>query len=100
MAQRKIAVLDKASEEVAYVGYYLESAGVPATAKRFINEAFDFFEKLADARIIHKPCSYYVWQAAGYRCAIFKKKYVVAYLSSEDEILICDFALQKLLYKS
>lgn len=33
----------------------------------------------------------------GYRCANFRKKYVVAYLDTEDEVIICDFALQKLL---
>ena len=36
-------------------------------------------------------------QEAGYRCANFKKKFVVAYLDLGDEILICDFAIQKLL---
>jgi hypothetical protein len=29
--------------------------------------------------------------------ANFKKKYVVAYLDTDEEIIICDFALQKLL---
>ena len=97
MAQRKISLLDKAIEEVAHVGYFIEAKGLPETAKKFVDDAFIFFEKLSDTKIVHKPCTYYFWKEAGYRCANFKKKFVVAYLDLGDEILICDFAIQKLL---
>jgi len=97
MAQRKVNILDKAVEEVAYVAYFIESKGLPETAKKFVNESFSFFHKLGDSRIKHKPCSFTTWREEGYRCANFRKKYVVAYLDTEHEIIICDFALQKLL---
>jgi plasmid stabilization system protein ParE len=97
MAQRKVSILDKAAEEVAHVAYFIESKGLPETAKKFVNEAFSFFQKLGDSRMKHKPCSFTAWREEGYRCANFRKKYVVAYLDTEKEIIICDFTLQKLL---
>ena len=97
MAQRKVTILDKAAEEVAYVGYFIESKGLPKTAKKFIDESFKFFEKLSDSRVKHRPCSFEAWNLEGYRCATFKKKYVIAYIESEAEIIICDFAPQKFL---
>ncbi len=96
MAQRKVRILHKAAEEVAYVAYFIESKGLPKTAKRFVDESFSFFHKLGNSMVRHKPCNQVVWKEEGYRCANFKKKYVVAYLEMEDEVIICDFALQKL----
>jgi hypothetical protein len=69
MAQRKVSILDKAAEEVAHVAYFIESKGLPETAKKFVDDAFKFFEKLSDSRIKHKPCTFLAWQAEGYRCA-------------------------------
>lgn len=99
MAQRKITILDKAIEEVAHVGYFIEGKGLPETAKSFVDATFSFFKKLGDSRIVHKPCIFSNWKKSGYRCAIFKKKFVVAYLDLKDEVIICDFALQKILMK-
>jgi hypothetical protein len=62
-----------------------------------VDEAFAFFHKLGKTKIKHKPCAFVDWSRENYRCANFKKKYVVAYLDLDDEVIICDFALQKLL---
>ncbi len=97
MAQRKVSILDKVAEEVAYIAYFVESKGLPKTAKRFVDDSFNFFQKLGDTRATHKPCSFLPWSDQGYWCATFRKKYSVAYLDLADEIVICDFALQKLL---
>ena len=70
---------------------------MPSTAKKFVDECFTFFEKLGNSKIKHKPCSFEIWNVQGFRCANFRKKYVVAYLDTDDEVVICDFALQKLL---
>src|ERR1700726_2567624 len=98
MGQRKVTILDPATEEVARIALFIEGKGMPATAKKFVDEAFQFFEKLSDERITHHPCKYIPWNLLNYRCANFRKKYAVAYLDSTDEIIICDFALQKLLH--
>lgn len=97
MAYRQVTILDKAAEEVAYIAYFIESKGLIQTSKKFIDDSFSFFEKLGDSRIRHKPCKYTIWETLEYRCANFKKKYVVAYIDNEEEIIVCDFALQKLL---
>jgi hypothetical protein len=65
--------------------------------KKIVDEVFHFFEKIADERIVHKPCSHRRWRDLGYRCVPYKKKYVVAYLSQEKEVIICDFVAAKLL---
>lgn len=97
MAQRQVTILDKAAEEVAYIAYFIETEGLPKTSKKFVDAAFSFFQKLGDSRVKHKPCRFDFWKEEGYRCANFKKKYAVAYLDLEEEIVICDFALHKLL---
>ena len=98
MGKRKVSILDPATEEVARIALYIEAKGLPDTAKRFVDEAFEFFEHLSDARLVHHPCKYPQWNLLNYRCANFRKKYVVAYLDNTAEIIICDFALQKLLH--
>ncbi len=97
MGQRKISILETAATAVAEIAWFIESKGMPETARRFIDEAYTFFTKLADERIEHKPCSYEQWKQLRYRCVSYKKKYMVAYLSQEKEIVICDFVAAKLL---
>jgi plasmid stabilization system protein ParE len=97
MAQRKVRVLTKARDEVAYIAYFIESKGMPDTAKKFVDDCIDFFEKLGNPKINHRPCSYIIWKIQGFRCASFKKKFVVAFIYKKDEIVICDFASHKLM---
>lgn len=96
--RRKVTILESAIEAVSGIAYFVEEKGLPITAKKFVDEAFDFFDHLADEQISHKPCKHLMWQILNYRCANFKKEYVVAYLDNTDEIIICDFTLQKLLH--
>ncbi len=97
MGKRKVTILEPAIEEVARIGLYIESEGLTKTAKLFIDDAFAFFESLADEQFVHRPCKHPAWKKLGLRCANFRKKYIVSYLDSTDEIIICEFALQKLL---
>ena len=97
MGKRKVTILEPAAEAVADIALFIEGKGLPKTAKKFVDEAFAFFEKLADEIIVHKPCNYNnVWKYLDYRCVSYKK-YVVAYLSQADEIIICDLVTAKLL---
>jgi len=95
MAQREVSILSEASERVAAIAYFIESKGMPTAAKKFVDDCFVFFEKLSKPTIKHRICRNEIWSIQGYRCANFKKKYVVAYLDMENEIIICDFALHK-----
>jgi|SRR5690606_37983082 len=97
MGKRKIAILEPAATSIAEIAWFVENNGLPQTAKKFVNEAFDFFESLSDDRIEHKPCNYTKWKLLNYRCVPYKKKYIVAYLSLQNEIVICNFVSAKLL---
>jgi hypothetical protein len=96
MGKRKVTVLEPAIEEVARIALFIEGEGLPKTAKKFVDDAFIFFTSLADDRIIHRPCKHPpTWRALNLRCINFRKKYVVSYLDNQNEIIVCEFALQK-----
>jgi hypothetical protein len=97
LAQRKVTILEKAAEEVAYIAYFIEGEGLPRTSKKFVDDVFIFFQKLGSSQMRHRPCRFHIWKEEGYRCATFKKKYTVAYLDLEQEVIICDFVPHKLL---
>ena len=58
MGKRKISILEPAATAVAEIALFIECKGLPQTAKKFVDNAFLFFEKLSDDRMEHKPCSY------------------------------------------
>jgi plasmid stabilization system protein ParE len=97
MGKRKVSILEPAATAVAEIAWFIENKGLPQTAKKFVDNVFIFFDKLADERIEHKPCIYRNWKDLGYRCVPYKKKYIIAYLTQEKEIVICDFVSSKLL---
>lgn len=97
MGKRKVSILEPAATAVAEIAWFIESNGLPKTSKKFVMDAFSFFENLSDERFEHKVCTYTRWLNLGYRCVPYKKKYIVAYLSLQKEIVICDFVAAKLL---
>ena len=97
MGKRKVSILEPAATAVAEIAWFIEGEGLPETAKRFVSDVFLFFHKLSDERLVHKACNYKRWKYLKYRCVNYKKKYVVAYLSHENEIVICDFVAAKIL---
>lgn len=58
MGKRKITILEPAATAVAEIAFFIESKGLPATAKKFVREAFAFFEKISDDIIEHSLCRY------------------------------------------
>jgi plasmid stabilization system protein ParE len=98
MGKRKVRILDTASIAVAEIAFFIEGKGLPQTAKKFVDEAFKFFDRLSDSVLEHKPCMYEPWRELEYRCVPYKKKYTVAYLSKDKEIVICEFISSKLIH--
>jgi hypothetical protein len=96
MGKRKVTILEPAVEEVARIALYIEGKGLSKTAKKFVAEAFSFFDSLSDDRFVHRPCRHAAVSHLDLRCATFRKKYIVSYLENSDEIIICEFLLQKL----
>jgi hypothetical protein len=90
MGKRKVSILEPAATAVAEIAWFIERKGLLQTARKFVDDAFLFFDKLSEETIQHKPCSYNKWKDLSYRCVPYKKKYIVAYLSQEKEIVICD----------
>lgn len=71
---------------------------MPQTAKKFVDEAFGFFSRLSNDRIVHKVCSHQPWQDLNYRCVNYKKKFTIAYLLFDEEIIICEFVISKFIH--
>lgn len=97
MVERKVTIHETVVEFIAKIAFYVEGKGLSETAKKFVDDAFSFFEELSDYRITHRPCGYVPWRKLSYRCATFRKKYTIAYLENSSEIIICDIALSKML---
>ena len=89
--------MQQAATSVAEIAYFIEEKGMKMTAKKFVDDAFDFFDTISIDTVDNRICSYKRWIDLGYQCVSFKKKYVVAYLSLQNEIIICDFVVAKLL---
>ena len=98
MDKRKVSILEPAASAVAEIAYFIESKGLPQTAKKFVDEVFAFFDKLSDDVLVHKLCTYEEWRALNYRCVPYNKKYTIAYLSMKKEIIICEFVASKLIH--
>jgi hypothetical protein len=96
MGKKQVTILDSVVEEVASIALFIEGKGLSQTAKKFVDEAFEFFGQLSNEEITHRPCKYLPWQTLNLRCVNFRKKYAVAYLANSEEIIICDFVAQKL----
>ena len=67
MGRRKVSILEPAATSIAEIAWFIESEGVPITAKKFVKDAFLFFENLSDERLMHKPCGYKRWKELKYR---------------------------------
>lgn len=97
MAQREVRVKQKVIETLASISYHIESKGMYDTANKFFVEAIDFFQTLSSDFIERRDCPYKRWKGKNYKCISYKKKYVIAFLSLENEVVICDFVPYKLL---
>lgn len=97
MGKRKVTILDLATDAAAEAAFYIEGKGLPLTAKKFVDDAFEFFAKLSNDRIEHHSCTYPLWKSLNYRCITYKK-YTVAYLYFKNEIVICEFVPSKLIH--
>ena len=98
MAQRKITVKKSAAESIAAIANFIESKGMLATAEKFSDDVYDFFIQLSDTRKSYSFCREPSRKLLGYKCIAYKKKYTIAFIESEAEIIICEFIASKLLH--
>ncbi len=59
MVERKVTIHDSVVEYVAKIAFYIEGKGLNETAKKFVDEAFTFFEGLGDKRILIVPAVFF-----------------------------------------
>ena len=94
---RKITIQQNAVSKIAEAAWYIESNFSSVYAKKFIDDVFSSFDKLARPEVSYAQCSFKPWNDLGYKCYTFRKKYSIAYLEFSDEVVICDFGQQALL---
>ena len=99
MGERKqVTILENVVETIAEIAFFIESKGMPDTAKKYVDDIFAFLERLSVPNVKHL-CEYKEWESLEYSCINYKRKYVVAYLDLSEEIIICDFVPAKLLFE-
>ena len=98
MGTRKIIVKQSAADTIASIAWFIESKGLIDTANKFTDDAYDFFIKIADTMRLHSICRDSSRAILGYKCIPFKKKYTVVFIESDDEIIICEFILSRLIH--
>lgn len=95
MGKREITIKESVSDSVAEIAWFIESKGLIATAEKYADDIYDFFEKLADSRRTHAICRDPQRALLGYKCISYKKKYTVVFLETNKEIIICEFIAAK-----
>jgi hypothetical protein len=98
MGIRKVVVKETAAENIAAIAWFIESKGLIATADKFTDNLYDYFLKLADDRKSYAICREPERATLGYKCILYKKKYTIVFIESEEELIICEFISSKLIY--
>lgn len=98
MGSRKIIIKQSVAESIAAIAWYIESKGFVATGEKFTDKVYDYFERLADTRKSYAICRNAKRASLGYKCISYRKKYTIAFIESETEIIICEFVSSKLIY--
>jgi hypothetical protein len=97
MGRRKVTVRESVATGVANVAWFIESKGMIATADKFSDSVYDFMETLSDERLVHAPCRDPDRKLMGLKCKSFKKKYTIVFFETEQDIMVCEFLISKLI---
>ncbi len=97
MGKRKVNIMQSVANSIADIAWFIESKGMPATAERFSDSVYDFFETFADDRRTYSLCRDEKRASLGFKCVPFKKKYTVVFIETTAEITICEFLPSKLI---
>lgn len=68
-----------------------------ATAEKFSDDAYDFIEKIANPIVTHPLCRDEMRKSLGLKYRIFRKKYTVVFIETDDEVIVSEFLLSKLI---
>ena len=98
MGRRKVIVKQSAADNIAAIAWYIESGGLMITAYKFADDVYDYFIKIADEHRSYALCRDPQRAFLGYKCISYKKKYVVVFIETKNEIIICEFISSKLIH--
>jgi len=98
MGSRKIIVKQSAADNIASIAWFIESKDMVATAEKFADDAYDYIVNLADNIKSYPICREPGRAMLGYKCVPYKKKYTIVFIESEQQLIICEFILSKLIY--
>ncbi|MBC7424870.1 MAG: hypothetical protein H7334_15640 [Ferruginibacter sp.] len=96
MGGRRIIVRQSVADTIAAIAWFIESKGMVATAEKFADEAYDYFLKLAHAKKSYAICREPKRAFLGYKCVPYKKKYTIAFIENNQELIFCEFISTKL----
>ncbi len=98
MGKRKIVIRESAAKSIAHVSWFIESKGLVATAEKFSDNAYDFIEKLANPIVATYPlCRDEMRKSLGLKYRIFRKKYTVVFIETDEEVIVTEFLVSKLI---
>jgi hypothetical protein len=98
MGSRKVMIRPEVAESIAAIAWYIESKGMLTSAERFSNDVYYYIQKLARDEKNYKICREPVRASLGYKCVSYKKKYTVAFIETDNELIVCEFTSSKLIY--
>lgn len=98
MGQRKIRLKENVADNISAIAWFIESKGMIATAEKFVEDVYDFLEKLADPKKSYPICQDPVRATLGYKCVPYKKKYTTVFIETDQEIFICEFISSKIIH--
>lgn len=97
MGWRKVTVRESAASNIAAVAWFIESKGMIATADKFSDDMYDFIEKLGDPMRRYPVCKETQRNVLGLKYSLFRKKYTVVFIETEEEIIVSEFLSSKLI---
>lgn len=77
--------------------FIIDEIKMPLTANRYTEKIIAFGFSLADVPLGYKICTRPKWKSKNYRCATFDKKWIFVYEVKDNQIIIRELALGKLL---
>lgn len=95
MGKRKVIIKKSVAENIARISWFVESKGFIASAERFSDSVYDFFNRLSDDTRSFAICRDPELASLDYKCITFRKKYTIVLLESETELTICEFISSK-----
>ena len=98
MGFREVVIRQSVIDDLADIAWFIESKGMPQTAKQFVDETYDFLGSLVKSDRSFATCREPDRKLIGYKCVVYKKKYTIVFIETDRELIICEFIPSKRIY--